>query len=111
MVEAKGLNGEHLLEYDDPSKLIYSFLLVEATPQGNMVRVQADNLATPFDFNKSVKLELGSTAKLRTLTHYLELIAELHKELSGPGPTAREAARQRRARSNDQMGGGNLARP
>ena len=48
-----------------------------------LIRVQADNFAAPFDFNKSVKLELGSTAKLRTLTHYLELMAELHRELSG----------------------------
>ena len=83
VTDALGLNGEHLLQNDDPSKLIYSFLLVEATPAGNLVRVQADNFAAPFDFNKSVKLELGSTAKLRTLVHYLELVAELHKELSG----------------------------
>ena len=83
VVDSLGLNGERMLEDDDPSKVIYSFLLVEATPAGNLVRVQADNFAAPFDFNKSVKLELGSTAKLRTLTHYLELIAELHKELSG----------------------------
>ena len=66
--------------------MIYSFLLVEATPNGNLVRVQADNLTASLDFNKSVKLELGSTAKLRTLTHYLELVAELHKELSGLDP-------------------------
>ncbi len=82
IIKAYGLDGEHLLEANDPSKLIYSFLLVEATPTGNLVRVQADNLAASLDFNKSVKLELGSTAKLRTLTHYLEVIAELHKELS-----------------------------
>ena len=63
--------------------MIYSFLLVEATAKGNQVRVQADNLNAPFDFNKSVKLELGSTAKLRAVTHYLEIIAELHKELAG----------------------------
>lgn len=82
VTDGLGLNGEHLLEHDDPSKVIYSFLLVEATPGGNLVRVQADNFAAPFDFNKSVKLELGSTAKVRTLTHYLEIIAELHRELS-----------------------------
>ncbi len=82
-IKAYGLNGERLLENADPKRVIYSFLLVEPTPQGNLVRVQADNLAAPFDFNKSVKLELGSTAKLRTLTHYLELIAELHKQLAG----------------------------
>ena len=86
VIKAYGLDGEHLLEANDPSKLIYSFLLVEATPSGNLVRVQADNLAAALDFNKSVKLELGSTAKLRTLTHYLELVAELHKELSGLDP-------------------------
>jgi len=86
VIKAYGLDGERLLEANDPSKLIYSFLLVEATPAGNRVRVQADNLAASLDFNKSVKLELGSTAKLRTLTHYLELVAELHKELSGLDP-------------------------
>jgi membrane peptidoglycan carboxypeptidase len=83
VVSAYGLNGERLLEGADPSKVIYSFLLVEATPSGNLIRVQADNFAAPFDFNRSVKLELGSTAKLRTLTHYLEVIAEIHRELSG----------------------------
>jgi membrane peptidoglycan carboxypeptidase len=82
VLQAKGLVGEYLLNQADPKKVIYSFLLVEPTPQGNLVRVQADNLATPFDFNKSVKLELGSTAKLRTLVHYLEIIAELHKQHS-----------------------------
>lgn len=86
VIKAYGLDGERLLEANDPSKVIYSFLLVEATPNRNLVRVQADNLAASLDFNKSVKLELGSTAKLRTLTHYLELIAELHKELSGLDP-------------------------
>jgi membrane peptidoglycan carboxypeptidase len=82
VVQAKGLVGEYLLNDADPKKIVYSFLLVEPTAQGNMIRVQADNLATPFDFNKSVKLELGSTAKLRTLTHYLEIIAKLHLEYS-----------------------------
>jgi membrane peptidoglycan carboxypeptidase len=86
VVKANGLTGERLLENADPAKVIYSFLLVEPTPEGNMVRVQADNLAAPFDFNKSVKLELGSTAKLRTATHYLEIVAELHKQLSALGP-------------------------
>ena len=86
VIKAYGLNGERMLEADDPAKLIYSFLLVEATPNGNVVRVQADTLAAALDFNKSVKLELGSTAKLRTLTHYLEMVAELHKELSGLDP-------------------------
>jgi membrane peptidoglycan carboxypeptidase len=82
VIKARGLDGERLLENADPKKVIYSVLLVEPTPDGNLVRVQADNLAGPFDFNKSVKLELGSTAKLRTLTHYLQLIAALHNEVA-----------------------------
>ena len=77
--------------------MIYSFLLVEATAKGNQVRVQADNLNAPFDFNKSVKLELGSTAKLRAVTHYLEIIAELHK--SWPGWTANSWRSERKART------------
>ena len=81
-VSANGLNGERLLENADPAKVIYSFLLVESTPAGNLIRVQADNFAAPFDFNKSVKLELGSTAKLRAITHYFEIMAELHREMS-----------------------------
>ena len=82
-VSAQGLRGERLLENDDPSKVIYSFLLVEATPAGNLVRVQADNFAAPFDFNQSVKLELGSTAKLRTVTHYLEVMKKLYDQFTG----------------------------
>jgi membrane peptidoglycan carboxypeptidase len=100
ITDALGLNGERMLENDDPSKLIYSFLLVEATPAGNLVRVQADNFAAPFDFNKSVKLELGSTAKLRTLVHYLELVAELHKELS---PLDAKELKQRAEKARDPM--------
>jgi membrane peptidoglycan carboxypeptidase len=93
VVQAKGLVGEYLLNHADPKKVVYSFLLVEPTPQGNLIRVQADNLTTPFDFNKSVKLELGSTAKLRTLTHYLEIIAELHTTFSPLGsPELAQAA-------------------
>jgi membrane peptidoglycan carboxypeptidase len=81
VIKTRGLDGERLLENADPKKVIYSFLLIEPTAQGNVVRVQADNLAAPFDFNRSVKLELGSTAKLRTLAHYLEIVAELHEAL------------------------------
>ena len=82
VIRALGLTGKHLLGSADPAKVVYSFLLVEPTPSGNLVRVQADSLASPLDFNRNVKLELGSTAKLRTLTHYLELVYELHSRLS-----------------------------
>ena len=62
----------------DPNKVIYSLLLFESAPQGNLLRVHTDSLEQPLDVNEGMKLELGSTAKLRTLTHYLELVAELY---------------------------------
>ena len=78
-----GLLGFQLLEKGDPSKLLYSFTLYERGEGANFVRVQTDNLDQPFDINGSAKLELGSTAKLRTLATYLDIIAELHREYAG----------------------------
>ena len=40
--------------------------------------MQTDNTDQPFDINEGSKLELGSTAKLRVLTTYLEIVTELH---------------------------------
>jgi len=82
-VDANGLRQEHLLAQGDPRYVTYSFTLLERTPGGNLLRVQADTLNQPFDLNEGMKLELGSTAKLRTLAHYLELIAGLHREFHG----------------------------
>ena len=76
---AAGLYGEHLLgENDDLSRIVYSFTLMERTRDGNMLRVQTDNFEQPFDINEGVKLDLGSTAKLRTLITYLDIITALH---------------------------------
>ncbi|HEU5283789.1 MAG TPA: transglycosylase domain-containing protein [Burkholderiales bacterium] len=76
---AAGLMEERLLARGDPAQVVYSFILLERTPAGNLVRVQADTSAQPFDVNEGAKLDLGSTAKLRTLITYLELVAELHR--------------------------------
>lgn len=83
--KAAGLIGYQLLEKGDPSQLLYSFTLYEhdAARGVNRVRVSTDNLDQPFDINAGAKLELGSTAKLRTLTTYLEIIAELHGKYAG----------------------------
>lgn len=80
-VRANGLTGERLLRNADPTQVVYSLMLFERTPTGNLLRVNADNLERPFDINGGVKLDLGSTAKLRTLAHYLEVIALLYHEL------------------------------
>lgn len=78
-----GVYGRHLLApANDLSKIIYSFTLYEIRPQGALLRVQADNLNQPFDLNKGAKLDLGSTAKLRTLISYLEIISRLHAAYS-----------------------------
>ncbi|MGQ9366519.1 transglycosylase domain-containing protein [Azospirillum sp. ST 5-10] len=77
---AMGLTGERLLDTrgNDLAKIVYSFTLYERGADANYLRVQADNLDQPLDINEGAKLDLGSTAKLRTLVTYLEIVAELH---------------------------------
>ncbi|HET6521522.1 MAG TPA: transglycosylase domain-containing protein, partial [Geminicoccaceae bacterium] len=77
-VVAHGLDGGRLLGRGDPARVSYSVTLYERGADANHVRVQADNLDQPLDLNEGTKLELGSTAKLRTLVTYLEIVAALH---------------------------------
>lgn len=81
-VAKSGLNSFRLLEKGDPSQVIYSFTLYERVGGFNLLRIQADNLDQPFSINEGVKLDLGSTAKLRTLVHYLEIMTDLHRRFS-----------------------------
>ncbi|KMM86675.1 Membrane carboxypeptidase (penicillin-binding protein) [Pseudomonas taetrolens] len=74
-----GLLGERLLTPGSTAQVRYSFTLFELTPDGARARVQTDNTDQPFDINEGSKLELGSTAKLRVMTSYLQIIAELHE--------------------------------
>ena len=78
--QSVGLTGYRLLGDQDLSKVIYSFTLYEHVGNANLLRVQADSLDQPLNINEGAKLELGSTAKLRTLVSYLEIIAELHEK-------------------------------
>ena len=98
--KAAGLYGFHKLAEGDPlRRLVFSLALFERGPQANLLRVQADNFDQPFDVNAGARLNLGSTAKLRTLIHYLELVADLHArwaelgrgELTATAPSARDA--------------------
>lgn len=77
-IAARGFDQFRLLDRGDPGEVVYSVSLHERTAIGNVVRIQADNLDAPFNLNESARLELGSTAKLRTLASYLEILAELH---------------------------------
>ena len=84
---AAGLYGHRLLDTTSkPGKIIYSFTLSELTPQGAKSRIQADNFGQPLDINKGTKLDLGSTAKLRTLVTYLEIMEALHKQYADMKP-------------------------
>ena len=94
-VRAQGLVAKRLLDRGDPANVVYSLLLLEATDQGNLVRVHADSLRREFDVNSGMKMELGSTAKMRTLVHYLDLVAELHRTLThGTGVELLRARRE-----------------
>ena len=83
-----GLLGERLLSPASTAQVRYSFTLFERTADGARVRVQTDNTDQPFDINEGSKLELGSTAKLRVLTTYLQIIAELHDKYAAQTPAA-----------------------
>ncbi|MGB8713349.1 MAG: transglycosylase domain-containing protein [Onishia taeanensis] len=87
-----GLFGHHLLGRPEAAAGVrYSFTLFERGEEGFRVRVQTDTNGTAFDINQDSKLELGSTAKLRVLASYLEIIAELHERYYGK---PREALRR-----------------
>ncbi len=78
-----GLLGEHLLTPTSTQAVRYSFTLFERDIDGSRVRVQTDSTDQPFDINEGSKLELGSTAKMRVLTTYLQIISELHEKYAG----------------------------
>ncbi len=77
--KAAGLYGfEMLRPGDDPSKISFSFTLFERRGGENLLRVQTDSVDQPFDINHGARLNLGSTAKLRTVITYLQIVAALH---------------------------------
>jgi len=99
-IRERGFDGFRLLDRGPPGEVIYSIALHERTPRGNLVRIQADNLDAPFNLNESARLELGSTAKLRTLATYLDVIAELHETFS---PLSPDSLRRHRVASQDRL--------
>jgi len=75
----------------DPSNVKYSLVLYERQPHANVLRVQADNVNGPFDVNQGSMLELGSTAKVRVLVTYLELVERVYEAHRGKSPAELEA--------------------
>jgi membrane peptidoglycan carboxypeptidase len=91
-LQASGMMGKQLLTPGTPlNKVTYSFVLYERGAHGNYLRVRADSQNKPFDINSDGKLMLGSTAKLRTLATYLQIVDDLHQRFLGKPP--RELAR------------------
>lgn len=90
---AAGIAGGYpLIRADLADKVIYSFVLYERGPDGvNYLRVQTDNFDGALNLNEGSKLELGSTAKLRTLVSYMEAVAELHGQYAEKSPQELQA--------------------
>jgi membrane peptidoglycan carboxypeptidase len=81
-VKELGLDRKYLLGQGRPQDVIYSFSLYERAEGRNLLRVETDSYDQPLNVNQGSKLDLGSTAKLRTLVTYLDLIERLHRRLS-----------------------------
>ena len=77
-VRKNGLTEAQLLVSGDPRKVIYSFTLYERGRDANLLRIETDNFNEPLNINRGVRLQLGSTAKLRTLINYLQIVEQLH---------------------------------
>jgi membrane peptidoglycan carboxypeptidase len=98
-----GFRGARLLESGDPGRVIYSFTLYERGEGANLLRVQADSYDRPLNVSESTQLELGSTAKLRTLVTYLEVVAELHARYAN---LSKSELRHRRREAEDRLTAG-----
>ncbi len=85
-VKSLGLVGHNLLGNENPARLAWSVVLYERGADRNYLRIHADSLNAPFDINSGAKLILGSTAKLRTLITYLNVVEELHNKLGSLSP-------------------------
>jgi membrane peptidoglycan carboxypeptidase len=77
------LYGKQLLGSASPARIAWSAVLYERGANCNFVRIRADSVNEPFDLNAGGKLQLGSTAKLRTLITYLDIVDALHGRLAG----------------------------
>lgn len=78
-IAALGLTGPRLLSGVEPARVNYSFTLYERGPAANYLRIRTDSTDGSLDVNAGTKLELGSTAKARTLITYLDIIADLYE--------------------------------
>jgi membrane peptidoglycan carboxypeptidase len=84
---AAGILGFRMLNEDiNLAPIVYSLMLFERGEKGNLLRIQTDNYDQPLDINEGIRLDLGSTAKLRTTVHYLELVTEVYQQYKDKSP-------------------------
>jgi membrane peptidoglycan carboxypeptidase len=83
---AAGLTGKGMLGNGNPANVVYSFTLIERGVDANYLRIQTDNYDQPLDINEGAKLDLGSTAKLRTLVTYMDIVDQLHQRYEPMSP-------------------------
>jgi membrane peptidoglycan carboxypeptidase len=79
---ATGLVGMRLLDPGSTDGVKFSLNVYERGVDAHRLRAQVDNSDGALDLSDGVKLDLGSTAKLRTLVTYLELISQSYDALS-----------------------------
>lgn len=77
-----GLVGKQMLGDGNPALVTWSFVLYQRGDGANHVRIHVDSLNEPFDINSGARMQLGSTAKLRTLVTYLDIMVALHGRLA-----------------------------
>ena len=76
-----GILGLRLLnENTDLKPIVYSLMLFERSNAGNLLRIQTDSYDQPLDINEGIRIDLGSTSKLRTMVHYLELVTDVYQQ-------------------------------
>lgn len=76
-----GLVGKNLLSPGQGTQVVYTLTMFERGTKSNRLLLQLDNAKQALNLNEGSKLELGSTAKLRTLATYLDIIAEIRERL------------------------------
>lgn len=77
-----GIRKFPMLQRGNPAGVVYSLTLWEQKDGMNFLRLQTDTGKGPFSLNDGMKLELGSTAKLRTFVAYLGIMEKLFTGLS-----------------------------
>jgi membrane peptidoglycan carboxypeptidase len=78
-VHGQSVVGTRMVKPESAGDIQYTFTLYENVGDMNYLRVQTDNREDEFNLNEDSMLELGSTAKFRTIITYLENTLEVFR--------------------------------